>query len=169
MAQICGIRLSRKRLSYVQVNEMRFYQDYSVPIPNTSTVDQLTQQFTKYFDGFPQALKLEPGKRYGPYYRIDAANWVMTIKDIDTKEERGRWFGNIKPRSKAEARYLYHLPESNSCEYIYTVMLHIPNEAADCVLFWGKVQNGYALQYNLNNNSVRFARVEIVGKPERLL
>jgi hypothetical protein len=144
------------------------FQDYSLLIPNTSTTGQLTPQFLKYFDGSPQIIRLYPNQTYGPYYRIDSENWAMTIKDMNCEEEKGRWFGNIKPKSKAEARSLYHLPESNLCEYVYTIMLHIPDEATNCVLFYGKVANGNAIQYNLNNNGVRFVKVEIIGELEKL-
>ncbi len=135
---------------YAQINKV-----YVSPLINPPPLKWWLDSFSYYF-----AFPLEAGKKYGPLFRIGGKEFLPIIGNAnDQYSESQCFYGFTQPKDVEEARAIYDLHKSNSCEYVHKFYLVIPNDCTKAQLFVGPAKNGNAIQVGING-----IVAEIIGK-----
>ena len=104
------------------------------------------------------SFKLEPGKKYGPFYKVRGENIDRFFEDIP--EERNI-VGLKKPRSKDEARTWYKPMPDNPLSHIHEFYIQVPITVTTAGGLIGKIEGATEFQIIFNNDAIQKQNITI--------
>ena len=134
-----------------------------IDITSSCVGDMSPDYLASYGNKEVKPFPLKPGSTYGPFYYTGGKNFQPVV----SANERNTFLGLKKPKDKNDAENLYNLKKwGNTLEYVHEVMIQVPNNVTDAVIFVGPVDGGTGRQLNMNRAACPCV---VVAKIETLL